>query len=85
VARRRAILDRCCARRPIARAGRDGRMVPIEQKDWTEEDSQKLAKITHTIPRRGRFSNYLANPIIHFTISRSGKPSDPRAHGFNTF
>jgi hypothetical protein len=53
VARRRAILDRCCARRPIARAGRDGRMVPIEQKDWTEEDSQKLAKITHTIPRRG--------------------------------
>src|SRR6476660_9858687 len=38
VARRRAILDRRCARRHIARAGRDGRMVPIEQKDWTEED-----------------------------------------------
>src|SRR5215469_8251988 len=37
MARRRAILDRCCARRPIARAGRDGRMAPIEQKDWTEE------------------------------------------------
>src|SRR5258707_15429303 len=38
VARRRASLDRRCARRHIARAGRDGRMVPIEQKDWTEED-----------------------------------------------
>src|SRR5258705_5487755 len=38
VARSRAILDRRCARRHIARAGRDGRMVPIEQKDWTEED-----------------------------------------------
>src|SRR5580765_4895327 len=38
VARRRAILDRRCARRHIALAGRDGRMVPIEQKDSTEED-----------------------------------------------
>src|SRR5258707_2889103 len=38
VARRRASLERRCARRHIARAGRDGRMVPIEQKDWTEED-----------------------------------------------
>jgi hypothetical protein len=35
VARRRAILDRRCARRHGPRAGRDGRMVPIEQKDWT--------------------------------------------------
>src|SRR6266853_6755172 len=35
VARRRAILDRRCARRRVARAGRDGRMVPIEQKDCT--------------------------------------------------
>src|SRR5258705_5852588 len=38
VARSRAIVDRRCARRKIARAGRDGRMVQIEQKDWTEED-----------------------------------------------
>ena len=35
VARRRAILDRHCARRHEARAGRGGRMVPIEQKDGT--------------------------------------------------
>src|SRR6516225_6097826 len=35
VARRRAILDRRCARRHGPLAGRDGRMVPIEQKDWT--------------------------------------------------
>src|SRR5271165_3094067 len=35
VARRWAILDRRCARRHGPRAGRDGRMVPIEQKDWT--------------------------------------------------
>jgi hypothetical protein len=33
VARRRAILDSRCARRLGLRAGRDGRMVPIEQKD----------------------------------------------------
>ena len=31
VARTRAILDRRCARRRVARAGRDGRMVAIEQ------------------------------------------------------
>jgi len=35
VARRRAILDCRCARRHMRRAGRDGRMVPIEQKDGT--------------------------------------------------
>jgi hypothetical protein len=35
VSRRRAILDRHCARRHEARAGRGGRMVPIEQKDGT--------------------------------------------------
>ena len=35
VARRRAILDRRCARRHWLCAGRDGRMVPIEQKDGT--------------------------------------------------
>ena len=35
VARRRAILDRRCARRPWLCAGRGGRMVPIEQKDGT--------------------------------------------------
>jgi hypothetical protein len=29
---------RCRRDRQIARAGRDGRTVPIEQKDWTEED-----------------------------------------------
>lgn len=37
VARRRAILDSRCARRLLLGAGRDGRMVPIEQKDWSEE------------------------------------------------
>jgi hypothetical protein len=35
VARRRAILDRHCARRHEVRAGRGGRMVPIEPKDGT--------------------------------------------------
>src|SRR5215470_11180835 len=35
VARRRAILDRRCARRHWLCAGRGGRMVPIEQKDGT--------------------------------------------------
>jgi hypothetical protein len=44
VARRRAILDRRCARRHIARAGRDGRMVPIEQKDWTKEDRAAIGQ-----------------------------------------
>jgi hypothetical protein len=29
------------ARRHLARAGRDGRMVPIEQTDGTEEDSSR--------------------------------------------
>jgi len=33
VARRRAILDRRCARRRVTCAGRDGRMAAIEQKD----------------------------------------------------
>ena len=33
VARRRAILDRRCARRHARCAGRDGRMAPVEQKD----------------------------------------------------
>ncbi len=33
VARRRAILDRRCARRRVARVGRDGRMAAIEQKN----------------------------------------------------
>jgi hypothetical protein len=51
VARRRAILDRRCARQHVAAAGRDGRMVPIEQKDETAP--QISAKITHTISRRG--------------------------------
>ena len=36
VARSRAILDRRCARRHGPRAGRDGRMAPIEQKDGTQ-------------------------------------------------
>ena len=34
VARRRAILDCRCARRLVARAGRDGRMVPDRTKGW---------------------------------------------------
>jgi hypothetical protein len=37
VARRRVIPDCRCARRLVLRAGRDGRMVPIEQKDGTQE------------------------------------------------
>ena len=37
VARRRAILDCRYARRHGLRAGRDGRMAPIEQKDGTRE------------------------------------------------
>jgi len=35
VTRRRAIHDRRCARRHWRRVGRDGGMVPIEQKDGT--------------------------------------------------
>jgi hypothetical protein len=38
VARRRAILDGRCARRLGRRAGRDGRMVPIEPKDGDPAD-----------------------------------------------
>src|SRR6201997_32431 len=54
VARRRAILDCRCARRHRARAGRDGRMVPIEQKDGTEHNrASKPGQITHSDPRRG--------------------------------
>src|SRR5207253_10778221 len=41
-------------------AGRDGRMVPIEQKDETAP--QISEKITHTISRRGIFINSLPNP-----------------------
>jgi len=51
----RAILDGRCARRHLERAGRDGRMVPIEQKDGTEEGrASKPGQITHSIPRRGK-------------------------------
>src|SRR6516165_3440556 len=42
VARRRAILDRRCARRHGPLAGRDGRMAPIEQKDWTRRRSSLI-------------------------------------------
>jgi hypothetical protein len=45
VARRRAILDRRCARRRVACAGRDGRMVPIEQKDCTGARSGDAASL----------------------------------------
>jgi hypothetical protein len=38
--RRAALLDRHCARRQRAPAGRDGRMAPVEQKDWDETLSQ---------------------------------------------
>src|SRR5215831_2190207 len=49
VARRRAIPDRRCARRRIARAGRDGRMVPIEQKDCAEEDRASILGQNHPL------------------------------------
>ena len=49
VARRRAILDRRCARRRIARAGRGGRMVPIEQKDWTKEGRTSILGQNHPL------------------------------------
>ena len=57
VARRRAILDRRCARRHIARAGRDGRMVPIEQKDWTEEDRASKLGQNHPLDSTKRQIN----------------------------
>jgi len=50
VARSWAIIDRCCARRHVARAGRGGRMVPIEQKDGTEE--RKASKSGQNQPTR---------------------------------
>ena len=43
VARSRAILDRRCARRHGLRAGRDGRMAPIEQKDGTQEAIERMS------------------------------------------
>src|SRR5208282_3263361 len=43
VARSRAILDRRCARRHGPRAGRDGRMAPIEQKDGTQEAIERMS------------------------------------------
>ena len=71
VARRRAILDRHCARRHIARAGRDGRMVPIEQMDWTEEDrASKLAK-HHPLDSTKRQKGYLVDNAQAF-IGRYG-------------
>src|ERR1700738_3813410 len=57
VARRRPILDRRCARRQIARAGRDGRMVPIEQKDWTEEDRASKPGQNHPLDSTKRQIN----------------------------
>ena len=42
VARRRAILDRRCARRHARCAGRDGRMAPVEQKDGREKAADAL-------------------------------------------
>src|ERR1700693_1016821 len=47
VARRRAILDCRCARRLVARAGRDGRMVPIEQKDGTAAAVGRCRDVGH--------------------------------------
>ena len=40
----RAVLDRPCARRPHARAGRDGRMAPpgAEQKNGTKQEDQMM-------------------------------------------
>jgi hypothetical protein len=43
VARSRAILDRRCARRHGPRAGRDGRMAPIEQKDGKQEAIERMS------------------------------------------
>jgi transposase len=57
VARRRAILDRRYARRQIARAGRDGRMAPIEQKDWTKEDRASKTGQNHPLDSTKR-QNY---------------------------
>ena len=47
VARRCAILYRCCARRHVAPAGRDGRMVPIEQKD--KDGASKIRRKSPTL------------------------------------
>ena len=63
VARRRAILDRRCARRHIARAGRDGRMVPIEQKDWTEADRASKLGQNHPLNSAKRRKNKLFSPL----------------------
>src|SRR5215471_4443307 len=51
VARRRAILDGRCARRRGLCAGRDGRMVPIEQKDGGSSDGNKPRYCPSTITR----------------------------------
>jgi hypothetical protein len=75
VARRRAILDRHCARRQIARAGRDGRMVPIEQKDWTEEDGALKPSQNYPLDstnRQNRFGSWRCqkNTLRHLTTGR---------------
>jgi len=64
VARRRAILDRRCARRQIPRADRDERMVPIEQKDWTEEERASKPGHNHQLDSTKRQSFQCAGLAI---------------------
>src|SRR5712672_2392337 len=73
VARSRAILDRRCARRLVARAGRDERMVPIEQKDQAEESASKTPQ-NHPLDPAKR-PNILARIRCHLVGSSLKPPS----------
>ena len=49
-----AVLDRSCARQLFSRAGRDGKMSPIEQKDVTDQKELLRGRQHSGQPRRGR-------------------------------
>src|SRR6476660_1150363 len=78
VARRRAILDRRCARRHIARAGRDGRMVPIEQKDWTDED--RATKLGQHHPLDSTKRQNILGGVRHSFYSSQKNPLENYTH-----
>jgi len=79
VARSRAILDRRCARRHGARAGRDGRMAPIEQKDGTQEAIERMSSSCgRNAARRllGDFPRYRFPHAVESAGSGSGQRHD---------
>ena len=81
VARRRAILDRRCARRHVARAGRDGRMAAIEQKDGAAAAvgrCRDVGRAGHAALRRHILMDF---PLPLPTRCRVGRPIRVKLHG----